>query len=126
MVLKNKSGQLLIFSGMFLILLLVFSYSLETQNSYKAYSSNLGITNNIVHETCQVGKLSNGSNLDSRYSSFVSSVDSYCDIFSYNCSLTITKQGGAPTNLTLLNYTHYDYSLNYSSDKIEYSNSFRC
>lgn len=125
-MMKNKKSQLLIFSMMFLILLLLFSYSLETRNTYKTHFSKTDILDNIMLETCQVGIRSNGSYIDERYSDFTTSVSSYCSDFGYDCSLGITKKDSAPANLSLLNYTHYDYEINYTKETLSFNGSFNC
>ena len=123
---RSKKGQFLIFSTVFFVLLLLFIYSQETVNSYIIKPNKNNILNNVVYETCQIGKMSNGSYIDSRFGNFTQDVDSYCNSFGYLCNLTITKQVGAPTNLSLLNYTFYDYDINYSNDGFYYSSNFTC
>lgn len=123
---KSKKSQVLVFSAMFLILLIIFIYSLENQNSYKPDFRKSTILENIKFETCQVGKMSNGSYLDSRFVSFSQNVSNYCTYFDNSCTLTITKEGGAPTNLSLLNYTHYSYSIDFTWDNFTFSGGFSC
>lgn len=123
---KSKKGQVIIFSVMFLILLLLVSYSQETQNDYKRYFDKDGILNNIMFEVCQVGYQSNGSNLDTRYSTFETDVESYCVRRGVNCSFSTTKDSGAPSNLTLLNYTYYNHSITYNNSGYEVSQTFTC
>lgn len=123
---KNKRGQFIIFSGMFLLLLLLFIYSLETQNTYIIEPAKFRLLDNIIYESCMIGKLSNGSFIDSRFDNFTLNVASYCNIFGNFCNLTIVKIDGAPTNLSLLNYTHYNYSLEYNYDDNYYNERFNC
>lgn len=73
-----------------------------------------------------VAKLSNGSNIDLRLNSFSQDVENYCVNFNLICNLTIIKQIGAPLNLSLLNYTHYNYSIIYSNDGYDYIGDFIC
>jgi uncharacterized membrane protein len=123
---KNKKGQLFLISSFLLFFSVLFIYSLETENTYITSSSKNGILGNIIYESCQVGIKSNGSYIDLRYSEFTSNVSNYCDNLNYVCSLTIIKKGGAPTNLSDLNYTHYDYNINYENEGFVYTNDFTC
>lgn len=125
---KNKKSQLFIISSLFLILLLIFIYSIETENTYIVKSGKFNLLNNIVYETCNVGKLSNGTFIDSRYNEFEVNVESYCLSYGYLCNLTIVNNTIVPPggNWSLLNYTHYNYHIDYSYEGYEYSNSFIC
>lgn len=123
---NSKKGQFLVLSGAFFILLLIFIYSQETENSYIIKSNENNILNNIIYEACQIGKMSNGSYIDSRFGNYTQDVTIYCSSFNYNCNLNIIKQVGAPTNLTLLNYTYYNYSITYSNSYISYNSNFTC
>ncbi len=122
----NKSGQLFLLSAYLILFGLIFIYSLETQNTYKLKSSKSSILNNVIYETCKIGKLSNGSYIDSRYSNFTINVNNYCNGFGNICNLTITKIGSAPTNLSQLNYTHYNYSILYKNHGYDYEKNFTC
>lgn len=122
----SKKGQLFLLSSYLILFSIFFIYSLETENTYIVNSAKTGILNNVLYETCKVGKMSNGSYIDSRYSTFVSDVSSYCSNQGYNCTLSIVKQGGAPTNLSNLNYTYYNYSLYYNNSGFIYSQNFTC
>lgn len=126
MLRKSKKGQFVIMSSAFLVLLLIFSYSLETQNSYIIKSSKNKLLNNIIYETCFLGKMSNGSQIDSRFSQLEIDIDSYCQGFGNVCNLNISKVDTAPSNLSLLNYTHYTYELNYSNSGYSFNSSFTC
>lgn len=123
---NNKKSQFMIFSITFFILLFMFIYSQETENDYISKSSKTSILSNIVYETCQVGKMSNGSYIDSRFGNFSQSISNYCTSFSYTCNLTILKSAGAPSNLSLLNYTFYNFSLNYKNNGFNYTSNFTC
>ena len=63
--------------------------------------------------------------IDSRFSQLQTDVLSYCNGLGHNCTLTVTKQGGAPVDLSLLNYTHYDYQIFYDNSNYNYR-SFTC
>lgn len=123
---KNKKSQVLVFSAMFLILLLLITYSIETRNSYKSYSSKSTIIENIKYESCQVGINSNGSFIDDRFSFFSGNLSQYCLEFDLNCTVSIVKKGDAPSNLSLLNYTHYDFNISFESQNFNYSNAYNC
>lgn len=125
-MMQEKKSQVLIFATIFLILLLLVTYSLETRNSYKPYFEYNSILGNIKFETCQVGNLSNGSYIDSRFSSFETSMESYCTDLNIVCDLEITKDSGAPTNLSELNYTHYEYEITFEYLEYNYSGVFNC
>lgn len=127
-MINSKSGQFLIFSGFFLVMLLIFIYYTETQNNYILNLGNDYILNNIIYESCMVGKLSNGSNIDTRNSIFISDISNYCFDLGIFCDLNIIKNstGQAIVNLTLLNYTYYDYSINYSNFGFEYFKNYTC
>lgn len=124
---SNKS-QFLVFSAMFIFLLLIFIYSLETDNTYIVKNSKFNLIENIIYETCQVGKNSNGSYIDSRYSNFTNDVETYCLDLDYNCTLTIVNNTIIPpdSNWSKLNYTHYDYSLDITQMDFSYTGDFNC
>lgn len=123
---KNKRGQLFLLSTFMILLAILFIYSLETENTYIVKSAKTGILNNIIYETCEVGKLSNGSYIDSRYTQLTTDISNYCSGLSNTCTLTIIKQGGAPTNLSQLNYTHFNYNINYENHGFKYLGDFNC
>ncbi len=123
---KNKKGQLFLISSFLLLFAVLFIYSLETENAYIPSSEKNGILRNIVFESCVVGMNSNGTYIDLRYTQFKNNVSNYCSSLNYNCSLTITKQGGAPSNLSNLNYTHYDYEIYYENGGFVYDGEFNC
>lgn len=125
-MMKNKSGQLFIISGFLVILGLFFIYSLETENYYIISSSKSSLLSNIVHQTCEIGRISNGSYIDSRFSDFETNIENYCPTISASCNLTISKSAGAPTNLSELDYTYYNYSIAYEYREFSYSGSFNC
>lgn len=123
---NNKKSQLLIFSVVFILSLLLFTYSLETRNSYKSNSGEVNILENIEFEVCKVAKISNGESLDSRFSSFELDLSTYCSNYNFSCSLWVEKKSGAPSNTSLLNYTHYTYWLNYTNNALEFEGKFNC
>jgi len=123
---KNKKSQFMIFSITFFVLLLTFIYSQETENYYILKSSKTTILDNIVHETCQVGKMSNGSYIDSRLGNFSQSLNTYCNDFDFTCNLTVLKSGSAPANLSLLNYTFYNFTLDYKNEGFNHTSNFTC
>lgn len=123
---KNKFGQFFILSGFFIMLSLLFIYSLETENYYIENLGESSLLSNIIYETCMVGKYSNGSYLDSRFFDFETRVESYCIESEINCNLSIIKQGGAPSNLSLLDYSYYNYYINYTNKNFEYNSEFNC
>lgn len=122
----NKSGQMFIISAFILLISLFFIYSQETDNYYILSSGESIILENLIYETCQIGYLSNGSYIETRYSLFQNLTNSNCLNSPNNCTLSIMKIGGAPTNLSLLNYTHFNYNLSFIGNTINYSNSFTC
>lgn len=89
-------------------------------------SSQSLLLDNIMFESCQVGKLSNGSYIDDRFISFSGNLSQYCDGIGITCNLTISKKAGAPVNLSILNYTHYNYELNYIEGNYHYNSNFTC
>ena len=125
---KSKKSQLLILSGMLLFLLLIFIYYIETENSYITKSSQDSILNNIIYETCIIGKNSNGSQIDSRYRAFSGNVSQYCNSNNNYCNLIINNNTAIPPlgNWSKLNYTHYDYSIVYSWDGYNTTLDFNC
>lgn len=122
----NKKGQFIILSVALFVLLLLFIYSQETDNSYIIKSSKSSIIDNIIYETCRVGKMSNGSYIDSRFGNFSISTLNYCASFNYTCILNITKSASAPANLSILNYTSYNFSITYYNDGFNYTSNFTC
>lgn len=125
-MLKNKKGQLLILSGLFMILILIFSYSVETDNTYIVKNSKYNLLENIMHETCKVGMLSNGTYIATRYASYESLVENYCISVGAICNLTITNNTIIPTNNSLVNYTLYDYEISYEQSGFKHETSFNC
>jgi hypothetical protein len=123
---KNKSGQIFVLSGFLLILSLVFIYSLETDNSYITDFTDSSIIENILYETCIIGQNSNGSQFDSRFSTYENHINLNCQNSHYNCLLNITKQSGATTNLSLLAVTDFDFHLYFENQFINYSNFYTC
>ena len=111
---KNKKSQILIVSGFLLISLLLFTYSIETHNFYIKENRGIDIYKNIIFETCNIGKLSNGTYITQRYSNFSSEVKNYCLEFNYMCILNITNSDNE-TNLSILNYKNFSYSLKFNS-----------
>ena len=88
MDLKKKS-QFFIFIGFLFLSLLVFIYSIETQNNYIVKSTNYNLLDNILFEVCQLGTNSNATNIESRYSNLTFDVFNYCGGYIYICNLTI-------------------------------------
>lgn len=127
MIFKNKKSQLILLAGFILFSLLFFIYSLETDNSYKLTFQDNYIVDNIIYEVCQVGYMSNGSNIDSRFTDYDSKVTSYCNDLDYTCNLVITKQVGAPPvgNISL-NYTYYDFEMEFEGNNHKLSYNFTC
>ncbi len=128
MVVKNKKAQFLVFSAMFFLLLLIFIYSLETDNSYIVKRGKTNLLDNLMHQSCQIGIYSNATNIQNRFSNFSSSVLSYCDGFGNSCNVTFTLvmarvPGG---NMSLLNYTHFDYAVDYTFEGYGYAGNFTC
>ncbi len=123
---KEKKCQFLIVGVMFLSLLLVFIYSVGAPNFYIVKSGELSILENIKFQTCNVAVISNGTYLDSRFSNISLEIGSYCNNSGIFCDLLITKSSGAPTNLSLLNYSFYNYSVVYIGELYNYSGNFTC
>jgi len=126
---KTKKGQFFILSTAFLLLLLLFIYSQETQNTYIVKSSNFNLVENIMCETCYIGTTSNGSYIDGRYSTFKNDVNNYCLSLGIVCNLSIINNSAIPPqpgNYSSLNYTHYDYQISYKSLEVNYTKTFTC
>lgn len=113
-------------STLLLSVLLLFIYYSGTENFYIVKKGEFNILENIQYETCKIGQFSNGSQIDLRFTNFTSEVFNYCQNLNYYCNLSIIKNATAPTNLSLLNYTYYDYSINYSANKFKFNGSFNC
>ena len=125
---KSKRSQFFIFSALFYILLFLFIYSLETENSYIVNSDKVNLLDNLVYETCQIGINSNASQIAQRFGNYTNDVRSYCIDFGYNCTLDIQLQAGMPPggNFSLLNYTMYDYNISYRKSGFNYHGGFTC
>jgi hypothetical protein len=128
MVFRDKKSQLIVLSLFFVISALILIYYTETENFYISKNEGNYILRNIEYESCMVGRLSNGTYLDSRFSNFSESVKNYCSNYNsdYWCILNITKKSGAPTNLSLLNYTYYNYHINISFNNFKFNGNFTC
>jgi len=123
---NSKKSQFLIFSIFFVILALLYIYSEETTNPYIIDSGKNQLLDNLKFETCRIGKLSNGSQLDFRFSTWENSTLNYCNSNSITCDINIIKQVSAPSNLSLLNYSHYNYSIDYKVRGFSYKEGFSC
>ena len=123
---KNKKSQFLILSIGFLIVLLIISYSVETQNTYIIKSSKYTILNNIVEEACYIGKNTNGSNLQSRYSNFTVDIENYCQNLGYSCNLSIQNNTALPNNESQINYTLFDHYIDFKAKEYSYQTNFNC
>ncbi len=108
------------------MLSLVFIYSQETQNSYIVHFTDSIIIEDIIYESCKIGYTSNGTFIESRFSNFENYINLDCQNNYYNCQLTITKNISAPTNLSLLNFTHFDFEFSFDSQNINYSKQYIC
>ncbi len=125
---KTKKGQFLVFSIFLFLSFLLFTYSIETENSYISSSGKNYIQKSIFYETCQIGYSSNGSQIESRYSDFASNLGQYCTDLGITCYLSIENNTQVPPlgNYSLLNYSHFDYSLYYLNGGFQVNMSFRC
>lgn len=122
----HKKSQLFILSALLLILLLIFTYSLETDNTYIVKTSKYNLLNNIQYETCMIGKTSQGSNITSRYSSYEINVENYCTNLNHICDLTISNNTVLPSNTSLIDYTMFDYHIKYEMSNFHYDQNFTC
>jgi len=113
---------------MFLFLIILFIYSLETDNFYITKFSKNTILDNIIYETCVIGRNSNGTQIDQRLKMFVNNVSNYCGERGSYCELLITNNTPIPPsgNWSLLNYTHYDYHIDYNWKGLNTSLDFVC
>lgn len=122
----SKKGQFIIISVLLLILVLIFTYYQETDNSYIVKSSKYNLLDNIIYETCLVGRNSNGTYIQVRFDSFTNNVSSYCLDSGYVCNLTIQNNSIIPSNESLINYTLFDYHIEYNASGYVYSGDFNC
>ena len=124
----RKKSQFFILSGLFFLSLIIFIYSIETENNYIIESTNYNLLDNILYEACQIGIKSNATNIASRYSIFTAEVLSYCGDFGDVCNLSITLKSDMPPggNMSLLNYTQYDYFVDYIVGDYNYVGNFSC
>jgi len=113
---------------MFLFLIVLFIYSIETENFYITKFSKNTILDNIVYETCIVGKNSNGTQINNRFKMFANNVSDYCNESGNYCDLIIINNTAIPPlgNWSLLNYTHYDYHIDYKWRGLNTSLDFVC
>ena len=125
---NNKKGQFLIFSALFLFLLLLFIYSVETDNTYIENSGENKLILNIIEETCLVATLNNGTDLNSSLYRFESEVNSYCLQVGTNCTLDVSNNSEVPPggDWSALNHTHYDYNLTYNYDGFSFTQTIGC
>ncbi len=123
---KGKKSQLIIISITLLIVLIVFINSTIVNKKFKeGYIQNY-LLSNIMDEICKTGKLSNGSYIENRYNIIKNKIENYCLKKNIICNITIVKKSSAPTNLTLLNYTHFNYTINYTSKYLKVYRRFNC
>lgn len=123
-----KKGQFLILSGLFILLLSIFIYSLETDNTYILNLKDSSIVENIQFETCKVLKMSNGTQIISREAILIQNIENYCFQRDVVCNLTLINNTIVPPfgNFSLLNYTHYNLSLEISQGSKNYNSQFKC
>ncbi len=122
----GKKSQLVIISMIFIVFALLFIYSAGIINVFKEEYRKDYLVENIKYETCQVARISNGSFIDTRLQEFSSNVFNYCLNKGCYCNLTVYKSATAPTNLSLLNYSYYEFGLNYSCMGTVYDQRFKC
>ena len=124
----QKKGQFLIFSALFLFLLLLFIYSVETDNTYIENSGENKLILNIIEETCLVATLNNGTDLNASLYQFEIDVNDYCSQVKANCTITITNNSIIPPggNWSDLNHTHYNYDINYSYGGLSFTQTIGC
>jgi hypothetical protein len=123
----NRKSQFFILSGIVLILGLIFIYSLETSNIYIDNSDDSNRLPNIFSEVCFVAKMSNGTSIDTNLNNTKNELNSFCSNSGlYNCNFSFTKSASAPANVSLLNYTHYTFEINFTSNSIEYKGEIDC
>ena len=128
MKLKSKKSQFLIISFMFILLLLLFIYSLETDNTYIPSNWENTIVLSFIEQTCYLGKMVNGTYINQTYVELTQFVSSYCDEKIFDCELVIQNNTLIPPqgNFSLLNYTHYDYTVFFSLGNLSKEVEFRC
>jgi len=123
---KNKKAQFVLLSFVFLALLLLsINYGI-IKNNYKENYRESYIFSNMINEVCITAKNSNGTYLDNRLNELKINLNKYCNLHSFNCSLTIYKSPSAPTNLSKLNYSYYNFSLIYEYKNLILNKKFKC
>ena len=124
----EKKGQFLILSGFFILLLTIFIYSLETDNTYIVNLRDSNLVDNIELETCNILKISNGTQIEQRISNITNFVSIYCYQRDIICNLNIINNTQIPPsgNYSLLNYTHYNLTLEILQSTKNYNSQFNC
>ena len=125
-MIKNKSGQFFMISGFLITLGLIFIYSIETENYYIISPSKSSLLSNIEYQVCKVATNSNGSFIDTRFSDIETNIENYCSDISISCDLVIDKSLSAPTNLSELNYSYYNFSISYQDGGFSLGEEFEC
>lgn len=127
-MLKNKKSQFVVLTGFVFLLLVLFIYSQETENTYINNNGKYHLIENIKHESCLIGKKSNASYIVSRFDDFTSKVSSYCSNYGYYCMLNISFKPSMPPggNPDLANYTQFNYQIIYGFDGLNTTTNFTC
>ena len=123
---KNNKSQLILLAGFLLLSLAFFIYSLETSNFYIESSRDSYQFSHYIFEFCTVAQNNNGTQLDTKMGEFETSFESFCLNSGYECNITIQKLPSAPVNDSLLNYSHYNFTLDFESEDFSYKEGFIC
>ncbi len=127
-MMKDNKSQFFIFSVLFFLLLLLFIYSLETQNFYIESKNDFYILDNIKYEICYIAKNSDYINMETRFNQLSLDISSYCLQYSNICNLSIIKKNYMPPfgNITLLNYSQFDYNIYFNWNGLIVEENFIC
>lgn len=124
----KKKGQFMIFSALFLFLLLYFIYSLETVNPYKFENGDFIHIQGYQDEICFPLTQRNGSTLNTSIQVIENSIDSYCVYTGDECFFDIYNITSIPPsgNWSLLNISQFRIRFDINRSDLQLSNDFAC
>jgi hypothetical protein len=124
----QKKGQFLIFSALFLFLLLYFIYSLETVNTYKFENGDFIYINEYKDKICTPLISRNGTVLNSTILLIENSIASYCSYAEIDCNFDIYNITPIPPsgNWSLLTMDQFNISFDFNGSYTQVTNTFNC
>jgi hypothetical protein len=124
----KKKGQFLIFSALFLFLLLYFIYSLETVNTYKFENGDFIYIDEYKDKICTPLISRNGIDLNSTIPLIETSIYGYCSYAEIECNFIIYNITEVPPlgNWSLLTIDQFRVTFDFNQSYAQVTNDFNC